>query len=182
MDIVNFFESQRADYLKAFDMVKTKLSQDEFTLFAEPLDEEFSEDGASLFSFFRHDFLIQTAESDAYFNTDVNVNPTIFEASQIAFYNSIEIILKSFVWNKCVFTSDRDIQPEVLNNWYSESIEPANTSTDVTIKNVIHSLIYQDTKQIVIDFGSATTDRLRSLLQVFQDAGLKKIIIESGYE
>jgi hypothetical protein len=76
MDTANFFESQRTDYLKAFEIMKTRLTRNDFYLLTEPIDKKVIQ---NLFHSFRYDFLVKTNESEGYINTTTNVNPTLFD-------------------------------------------------------------------------------------------------------
>jgi hypothetical protein len=179
MDIVQFFESQRTDYLKAFEIMKTRLTQQDFYLLTEPIDKE---SNSEYFSFFRYDFLVKTNESEGYINTTTNVNPTLFESAQLLKYDSIEMLLQSFVWNGCKLTFDINIKIDFLNQWYEKSIQIDNERYDATIKNVIHSVTFIDNKTAIIDFGTVNSKNLFDLFGTLKISGVSKIIIESSYE
>jgi hypothetical protein len=179
MDIVRFFESQRTDYLKAFEIMKTRLTRKDFYLLTEPIDKE---SNSKSFPFFRYDFLVKTNESEGYINTTTNVNPTLFKSAQLLKYDSIEMRLQSFVWNGCKLTFDTNIKIDFLNEWYDKSIQPDNEQYDTAIKNVIHSVTFIDNKIAIIDFGTVDCKKLFDLFDTLKISGVSKIIIESCYD
>jgi hypothetical protein len=50
MDTANFFESQRTDYLTAFEIMKTRLTRNDFYLLTEPIDKESNSESFSFLS------------------------------------------------------------------------------------------------------------------------------------
>ena len=182
MDIVHFFESHRTDYLKAFEIMKARLTQNDFYVLTEPIDKEYSENGSGLFSFFRYDFLVKEKNSENYTDMAVNVNPTLFDLPQVLTYSSIEILMQSFVWNGSKFSFDTNIKIDFLNEWYEKSIQIDNEKYDSTIKNVIHRVTPIDDKTVILDFGTLGCEKIFELFVKLGSSGVSRMTIESVYE
>jgi hypothetical protein len=190
MEIVQFFEDQRMEYLDALQIILSRLNNEhKYEPIIEPLDQlkngEEKED--KLFHYFRYDILTKAENNDGYYEIKVNVNPIKFVEPVILRYRLTESLIQSFVWNACVIRfPENQFNPKLLVGWYTKWIKPQQNQIGTTMQEAIHRVSIPDETEnknaILIDFGSIPTLGVIELFDIFSNNRILKLVISSFYE
>jgi hypothetical protein len=190
MEIVQFFENQRIEYLNAMQIILSRLKEKhKYDPIIEAVDQlkTVKEQANRLFSFFRFDILTKAESNDGYYEIKVNVTPIKFAEPVMLHYGRTEILIQSFVWNACVITfPEYQFNPNLLIGWYTKWIKPEQNEIGTNVQEAIHRISIpeeiENKNAIVIDFGSIPTFGVFELFDIFSDNRIRKLAITSFYE
>lgn len=190
MEIVQFFENQRMEYLNALQTIHSRLNHEhKYEPIIEPIDQlkNGEEKENKLFPFFRYDILPKAESNDGYYEIKVNVNPIKFAEPVILHHGRMEILIQSFVWNDCVVRfPEHQFNPKSLIVWYTKWIKPQQNQIGTTMQEAIHRVsIPEETENknaIVINFGSIPTLGVIELFDIFSNDRIWKLAVTSFYQ
>ena len=188
MNLKEYLEQQREDYIKAVQMVFMKVSHPMSVVkesFLECLETENISipNEKEIFDFFRFDVLCKG--SDGYFyDIKVNVNPD-FEMKAFKELD-IEIVMKSFVWNACEFSFTLpSFDPNSLSAWFKYWIKPNKQELSKNIQETVHSISFEKKEEevkVFLDFGTVHSEGIIELINLLCQEGVKKLFVQSMYE
>lgn len=188
MELIQFLESQRTNYLKAFEIALSKLvANKEYVTFVEVLDSKkvVSNNFDTSFYKFRHDLLPKTKDN-TYIDVVVNYIPTFFDTPLLIRSNRIEILIESFAWDGCEISFvSGDFDVNCLSSWYKKWINIDNNQTEFQIQELIHSIEFTITGkniQLEFDFGTAKTNSVIELLDILSRNNINRLLIKSLYK
>ena len=117
------------------------------------------------------------------FNHDSHLT---FEPVQALVSGRLSVTLSPISWNAVEFESQcYDPQSNLLTEWALKwiDVEENNTQNEIGFGGYVHSITYPEEKNgkciISVDFGSASTDSVYELINVFLGLGVTNLAIHS---